>query len=243
MFFLHSQMRRCSPDLQFRMVLPTLCHPANSQRACAGPWGMPQLLISLYHQNRRRQGKMRRALPYPETPRRPSIPRPWRGRCSTNRPQAAFPAPSSPRPASISKTPAAARPRLHPAPRPAPKARFENRLPHLPRARLEIHPSRPAVQAHSPVLRPKGCAAPPAGLHWAPAPAAGPRTPAAARRSAPAARAKRYSKRQAPRAEWQPKRQRKARCPLGLALFTIPKNSKRKSRQRQTALPASKRLL
>ena len=93
-----------------RLPLPPIpCHPANSQRVCAGPWGMPQLLISLYHLTRRRQGKMRRALPYPETPRRPSIPRLWRGRCSTNRPQAAFPAPSSPRPASISKTPAAAR--------------------------------------------------------------------------------------------------------------------------------------
>ena len=56
------------------------------------------------------------ALPCPETPRRPSIPRLWWGRCSTNRPQAAFPAPSSPRPASISKTPAAARPPPRPAP-------------------------------------------------------------------------------------------------------------------------------
>ena len=174
---------------------------------------------------------MRRALPCPETPRRPSIPRPWRGRCSTNRPQAAFPAPSSLRPASISKTPAAARPPPRPAPRPAPKARFENRLPHLPRARRELHPSRRGARAHSPVLRPKGCAAPPAGLHWAPAPAAWPRTPAAARRSAPAARAKRYPKRQAPRAEWQPKGQRPCRCPLGLTLLAIPKRE-RKSRQR-----------
>ena len=107
------------------LYLPTLCHPANSQRACAGPWGMPQLLISLYHLTRRRQGKMRRALPYPETPRRPSIPRPWRGRCSTNRPQAAFPALSALRPASISKTPAAARPRLHPALRLLPRAEWQ----------------------------------------------------------------------------------------------------------------------
>ena len=107
------------------LYLPTLCHPANSQRACAGPWGMPQLLISLYHLTRRRQGKMRRALPCPETPRRPSIPRLWRGRCSTNRPQAAFPAASWLRPASISKTPAAARPPPRPAPCLRPRAEWQ----------------------------------------------------------------------------------------------------------------------
>jgi len=143
----------------------------------------------LYHLTRRRQGQRMLALPCPETPRRPSTPRPCAGRCSTNRPQAPFPAPSWLRPASISKTPAAARPRLHPAPRPAPKAHFENRLPHLPRARRELHPSRRGARAHSPAPFPKGCAAPPAGLHWAPCPAAGPRNPAAARRSAPGARA------------------------------------------------------
>ena len=181
----------------------------------------------MYHLTRRRQGKMRRALPYPETPRRPSIPRLWRGRYSTNPPQAAFPAPSWLRPASTSKTPAAARP----PPRPAPCLRL--------RARLELHPSRRGARAHSPVLRPKGCAAPPAGLRWAPCPAAWPRTPAAARRSAPAARAKRYPKRQAPRAEWQPKGQRRGRCPLGLTLLAIPKK-KRNGRQRiKRCLPFS----
>ena len=86
---------------------------------------MKEEFLPLYHLTRRRQGKMRRALPYPETPRRPSIPRPWRGRCSTNRPQAAFPAPSALRPASISKTPAAARPRLHPAPCLRPRAEWQ----------------------------------------------------------------------------------------------------------------------
>ena len=79
----------------------------------------------LYHLTRRRQGKMRRALPCPETPRRPSIPRPWRGRCSTNRPQAAFPAASSPRPWSTWKTPAAARPPPRPAPCLLPRAEWQ----------------------------------------------------------------------------------------------------------------------
>ena len=202
----------------------------------------------MYHLTRRRQGKMRRALPCPETLRRPSIPRPWRGRCSTNRPQAAFPAPSWLRPASISKTPAAARPRLHPAPRPAPKARFENRLPHLPRARRELHPSRRGARAHSPAPFPKGCAAPPAGLHWTPAPAAWPRTPAAARRSAPGARAlpactgsqpperrPLFTGRQTPEIAAQ----RAAAWPLPFGLFFVRHSGKGKKKQAApTALPA-----
>ena len=143
----------------------------------------------MYHLTRRRQGQRTLARPCPETPRRPSTPRLCAGRCSTNPPQTPFPAPSWLRPASTSKTPAAGRPRLHPAPRPAPKARFENRPPHLPRARLGIRPSRRGARAHSPAPFPKGCAAPPAGLHWAPRPAAGRRAPAAVRRSAPGARA------------------------------------------------------